>query len=80
MGRVAISALLASLIALPALASVADIDMDGDGKANLDEVSAVYLDVNAENFAVLDTNSDGFLDDAELTAALEAGTLVEAAE
>ena len=41
----------------------------------LDEVEAVHSDVTAEAFAAMDTNMDGVLDEAEVSAAQEAGLL-----
>jgi hypothetical protein len=77
MRRVAVGALVASLCALPALAQMSDVDADGNGMASFDEVVAIYPSVAEEDFAAMDTNADGFLDEAEMTAAIEAGSLVE---
>lgn len=81
MGRVFSSALLALLIALPATAAqFADIDADGDKMATYEELATVYTDVTMEEFTAMDTNGDTFLDEAELTAAVEAGLIVETDE
>ena len=50
-------------------------DANGDGMVTLDEVEAVHSDVTAEAFAAMDTNMDGVLDEAEVSAAQEAGLL-----
>ena len=68
--------LAAVVAASAALAQMADVDQDGDGMATYDEIVAVYPDVTEDQFAEIDTNGDGTLDDAEMTAAIEAGLLV----
>ncbi|WP_323775712.1 hypothetical protein [Leisingera sp.] len=75
MSRAAYGALLAALAALPANAMSAGIDVDGDGKASLTELQAVYSGVTGELFAEIDTNGDGFLDDEEMADAVSAGVL-----
>jgi Ca2+-binding EF-hand superfamily protein len=51
------------------------LDANGDGKVTYDEMVAVYPDVTEDQFIAADTNDDGLLDEAELAAAQEAGTL-----
>ncbi len=51
------------------------IDANGDGKVTYDEMVAVYPDVTEDQFIAADTNDDGLLDEAEMAAAQEAGTL-----
>lgn len=68
--------LAAVVAASAAFAQMADVDQDGDGMATYDEIVAVYPDVTEDQFAEIDTNGDGTLDDAEMTAAIEAGLLV----
>jgi hypothetical protein len=80
MRRVAAGALVAVLFAAPALAALSDIDTDGDMLASFDELVAVYPDLTEETFADLDTNADGFVDEAELTAAIEADLLAAPAQ
>ena len=68
---------LAAVVAATAsFAQMADVDQDGDGMANYDEIVAVNPDVTEEQFAEIDTNGDGSLDETEMTAAVDAGQLV----
>ena len=53
----------------------AALDTDGDGAVSLAEVQAVVADFTEEQFAGIDTNADGMLDEAELAAAVEAGVI-----
>lgn len=70
------SALIA--LSLPAYAmgdGAAELDANGDGLLSVSEVQAVYPDVTAEQFSAMDLNADGALDNAEVTAAQEAGVM-----
>lgn len=67
---IAIAAILATA---PALAQMAEIDADGDGLVTYEEMVAVYPDTTPEAFAQVDTSADGAVDEAELTAAVDAG-------
>lgn len=81
MSRVAIGALLAALIALPATAAqFAEIDTDGDTRVAFEELTAVYSDITEDMFTEMDTDGDSFLSEEEMTAAVEAGLIVEASE
>ena len=53
----------------------AALDTDGDGMVSLAEVQAVVADFTEEQFAGVDANADGMLDEAELAAAVEAGVI-----
>ncbi len=75
MGRVAFGALLAALSAVPANTMSAGIDTDGDGKASLEELQAVYPGVTSQLFAEIDADSDGFVDDEEMADAVATGVL-----
>jgi hypothetical protein len=55
--------------------NAAAIDVDGNGVLTIDEVQAVYPDVSQDTFSAMDTNADGALDEAEVTAAEEAGVM-----
>lgn len=74
--RPLILTLAAVLTASSALAQMSDVDTDEDRMASYDEVIAVYPDVTEDQFAEMDTNGDGSLGEAEMTAAIEAGSLV----
>lgn len=50
-------------------------DTDGSGAWSLGELQAVWPDMTEEAFATVDTNADGSVDTAELTAAVDAGTV-----
>ena len=52
-----------------------ELDANGDGILSVAEVQAVYPDITAEQFSAMDLNADGALDDAEITAAQEAGLM-----
>lgn len=81
MSRVALGALLAAFIALPATAAqFADIDTDGDAKVAFEELTAVYTDVTEDLFLQIDTDGDSFISEEEMTAAIEDGLIVEASE
>ncbi|MEX0320226.1 MULTISPECIES: hypothetical protein [unclassified Ruegeria] len=68
--------LLAALaLAIPAVASAQTADANGDGVLTIDEVQAVFPEIDAEGFANIDVNGDGSLDQEEVTAAQEAGLM-----
>lgn len=50
-------------------------DTDGNGTYSLEELQAVYPDLTAEGFGLIDANGDGAVDADELAAAQAAGTL-----
>ncbi|MEM6304493.1 MAG: hypothetical protein AAF744_07230 [Pseudomonadota bacterium] len=73
-----LTVLAVSALCLPAYAmgsGAAELDANGDGLLSVSEVQAVYPDVTAEQFSAMDLNADGALDDAEVTAAQEAGVM-----
>lgn len=80
MRRVAVGAMVAALFAAPAFAAVSDMDTDGDGLASYEEMMAVYTDLTEDVFAEIDTSDDDLVDEDELAAALEAGTIMEPAQ
>ncbi|MGB3314460.1 MAG: EF-hand domain-containing protein [Albidovulum sp.] len=55
---------------------VTDMDADGSGALSLEELQVAYPSATEDTFVTIDTNADGAVDEAELTAAVEAGTLV----
>ncbi len=67
------------LLASPALAIVAEIDLDGDGAYSLTEVQTAMPDLTADSFTVMDANGDGLLDADEVAAAIEAGLMPDPA-
>lgn len=70
--------LTASLLALTAFSGAAlasDLDADSDGMVTYEEVVAMYPDVSEEAFAAIDSDESGALDEDELAAAVEAGTI-----
>jgi Ca2+-binding EF-hand superfamily protein len=67
-------AIAAMLAATPVLAQqIEEIDTDGDGLVTYEEMVAVYPDTTPEAFAQVDSGADGVVDQAELTAAADAG-------
>ena len=56
---------------------LADLDADGNGTLSLAELQAVYPNLTEEGFTAIDTSADGAVDEAELTAAVDAGTLTQ---
>ncbi|MFD2738714.1 hypothetical protein ACFSUD_03940 [Sulfitobacter aestuarii] len=70
------------LLGLPAYAAGEDagtLDANGDGMVSVTEVQAVYPEITAEQFSTMDLNGDGALDEAEMTAASDAGLMPSAA-
>ncbi len=67
----------AGSVLLAASVSAEDLmlDANADGMVTLEEVQAVMPEVTAEAFVAMDSNGDGALDDAELSAAMDAGLL-----
>ncbi|MGJ8606277.1 MAG: EF-hand domain-containing protein [Marivita sp.] len=47
------------LLTAPAFAQMVDVDMNEDGMVSFEELVAVYKTVTEEQFAEMDTNSDG---------------------
>ena len=75
------TATAASLVVLtgPALAVVAEVDLDGDGSYSLTEVQTAMPNVTADEFLLMDANGDGLLDADEVAAAIEAGMMPDPA-
>lgn len=76
MRRIAVGAFAAALFAAPALASMADVDTDGDKMASFNELRMIYTDLYEDLFDEIDANGDKLVDDTELATALKAGLLV----
>ncbi len=55
---------------------MSDVDTNADGMASYEELVAVYTDLTEEQFTMMDTNGDASLDEAEMAAATDAGTLM----
>ncbi len=65
-------------VSVPAAAvalTAAEMDTNGDGLLTIDEVQAIYPDLNADSFTAMDLNADGALDAEEVAAAQEAGIM-----
>ncbi|MDO8883088.1 MAG: EF-hand domain-containing protein [Pseudotabrizicola sp.] len=73
--------LLAPAIGLGLTAAVAQTtlpeipDTDGSGAWSLAELQVLLPDLTEDIFVVIDANGDGAVDQDELTAAVEAGTV-----
>lgn len=65
----------ALLLALPAFAQSANVDINADGMYSFPEVQAAAPDVTEDDFAALDSNGDGLLDAEEIAAGEAAGVL-----
>lgn len=65
------------LLTAPAFAQMVNVDINEDGMVSFDELVAVYKNVTEEQFAEMDTNRDGSLDEDELNVAIDAGILVK---
>ena len=50
-------------------------DVDGDGMVSMEEFTAAWPDLTADDFTAADSNADGMLDEVEIAAAAEAGVL-----
>ena len=71
-----LSAILAmGVLAAPALAQDAAIDVNGDGMYSFPELQAVMPEMTEEDFVALDSTGDGLLDGEEITVATDAGLL-----
>lgn len=51
------------------------LDADGDGMVSMEELQAVYPDFTAEQFAEIDTDASGMLDETEVAVAIESGII-----
>jgi hypothetical protein len=69
------AAILLSLIAAPAFAQDANIDINGDGMYSYPELTAVLPDLTDTVFEVLDTSGDGLLNASEIANGQTAGLL-----
>ena len=74
--------LLAVLLTLPAGAALSateadwlNVDKDGDGRATLQEMQAVYGDTTQEIFRDYDANKNGWLDREEFLTSMPASEL-----
>lgn len=70
-----IPAALAAMLASPAIAQSAAIDVNGDGMYSLPELQAVMPEMTEDTFTALDTSGDGLLDPDEIAVGVEAGVL-----
>lgn len=57
------------------LAALEEVDANDDGVATLEEIQAVYPDFAPAEFAELDTNADGMLDEDEYALGVEDGII-----
>lgn len=65
-----------ALMALGApLAAMEAVDVNDDGVATLEEIQAVYPDFTPADFARLDVNVDGMLDEDEYAQGVEDGLI-----
>ncbi|MDP5086121.1 MAG: hypothetical protein NWQ23_11925 [Yoonia sp.] len=64
-----------TVLAVPALAQDAAIDINGDGMYSFPELQAVMPEMSEDDFTALDTSGDGLLDADEIAAGTAAGML-----
>mgnify|MGYP001800608835 FL=1 len=64
-----------TVLAVPAFAQDAAIDINGDGMYSFPELQAVMPEMSEDDFTTLDVSGDGLLDADEIAAATEAGLL-----
>ncbi|MEO9515488.1 MAG: hypothetical protein ABJH45_02505 [Paracoccaceae bacterium] len=65
-------------VSVPAAAvalTAEEMDTNGDGLLTIDEVQALYPDLNSDSFTAMDLNADGALDADEVAAGQEAGIM-----
>ena len=65
----------AALVASQAVASTDLVDTDGNGSYSMEEMVAAYPDLSAEQFAEIDADGNGEIDETELTEAVESGLI-----
>ncbi|MFN3664359.1 hypothetical protein [Yoonia sp.] len=75
MHKILLAPMAALLLALPAMAQNADIDINGDGMYSLAEIRAALPDFSDDDFDRLDSNNDGLLDADEIAAGEAEGLL-----
>lgn len=68
-------AMTSMFLASAAMASVAELDTDGDGFVSFPEMAAAYPTMTEDGFNVVDTNGDGVVDPDEMDAAVAGGIL-----
>lgn len=64
-----------ALLALPAVAQDATIDVNGDGNYSYPELQVAMPDMTIDDFTMLDGNGDGLLDAEEIAVGVEADIL-----
>ncbi len=71
------AATFAISLTLPAAALAGDaMDADGDGLVSAEEFTTAHPEAAEGTFEQVDTNADGALDEAEISAAKDAGVLI----
>lgn len=73
--RKTITAAVALMVLGAPLAALEEVDANDDGVATLEEIQAVYPDFTPAEFAELDRNADGMLDEDEYALGVEDGII-----
>lgn len=74
MRKTALSVVAVLAVSAP-LAAMEEVDVNDDGVATLEEIQAVYPDFTPADFARLDVNADGMLDEDEYAQGVEDGLI-----
>jgi len=77
MNRIIMGAFLSAALATSAGAMTADVDTDGDGLASMAELQVIYPDLTEELFQEIDADADGFVNDEEMVAAVDAELIAD---
>jgi len=73
---ISLGAVLALALPVAGLAlTAAEMDVNGDGMLTIDEVQALFPEIDTDSFTAMDLNADGALDVDEVAAAQEAGIM-----
>jgi len=68
------------LLAIPAIAQDAAVDVNGDGNYSFPEIQVAMPDMSMDDFTLMDANGDGLLDADEIAIGIESGLLTPMSE
>ncbi|MCF3596083.1 EF-hand domain-containing protein [Rhodobacteraceae bacterium LMO-12] len=64
-----------ALVASQAVAATELVDTDGNGSYSMEEMAAAYPGLTEEQFAEIDADENGEIDEVELVEAIEGGVI-----